>query len=276
MMNLEGDGWDTLPLLKRRIVAETGLDCSQFKEKYLKRRIAVRMRAWGVEDCAAYSRILSTEVSEREMLLKDITINVTYFFRDPKVFNMIEKEILPKIIYSKVKQKSRVVSLWSAGCASGEEPYSLGIVLHSLLGTKLPDFVVTVLGTDIDAFSLEVAKNGVYASNEVENVPPKYLRRYFTSDGNKYSVTDDIRSLVRFRHLDLFSDYRRSHFDIIFCRNVIIYFSREMQNKLFSHFYESLRSGGYLVLGKTEMLTGDAKDLFGVIDARERIYQKDI
>jgi chemotaxis protein methyltransferase CheR len=275
MMDLDGEGWETLPLLKRRIATETGLDCTQFKEKYLKRRIAVRMRAWGVEDCAAYSRILSTEVSEREMLLKDITINVTNFFRDPTLFSVFEKDVLPGIIHQKTKQKRRSVRLWSAGCASGEEPYSLGILLHSFLGKKLPNFVVSVLGTDIDAFSLNAARKGEYNPVEVESIPPKYLRRYFTSDGVKYSIKNDIRSLVRFKHLDLFSDSNMPHFDAIFCRNVIIYFSREMQNKLFSQFHKSLGSGGYLVLGKTEMLTGNAKDLFGVVNARERIYQKD-
>jgi chemotaxis protein methyltransferase CheR len=274
MMDMDGAGWDTLPLLKRRISAETGLDCTQFKEKYLKRRIAVRMRAWGVEDCTAYSRILTTELSEKEMLLKDITINVTNFFRDPKVFDVFKKEVLSEIIRNKVEQKRRSIRLWSAGCASGEEPYSLGILLHSTLGKELPNFIVSILGTDIDAYSLEAAKKGQYNPTEVENVPQNHLMRYFTFDHDKYSISDDVRRLVRFKHLDLFAENKLPYFDAIFCRNVIIYFSREMQNNLFTRFHDSLGLDGYLVLGKTEMLTGNAKDLFRVVNARERIYQK--
>lgn len=273
-MDLKEESSEAYEMLKRRILRETGLDCAKYKEKYFKRRIVARMRARGAETCKDYSRILGQDPSERELFLDNITINVTHFFRDSEAFRLLEEEIIPLIIYRKVKRRRRVIRLWSAGCASGEETYSLAILLMELLGDELPNFLVSITGSDIDAESLKRAENAIYEVQQMENVKPEYLNKYFDFFSGKYYVKKEVKELVKFKHLDLFSDKKAGHHDAIFCRNVVMYFTREMQNKLLMEFYDSLNDDGYLILGKTEMLVGDARNNFSIVNARERVYQK--
>ena len=261
-------------MLKREIFKDTSLDLNQYKPNYLKRRLGVRMRAKGVRSYDKYFRLLFSEPGEYEFLLKDVTINVTEFFRDPEVFRVMEDEILPWMIYSKVKHKRRVIRFWSAGCSSGEEAYSLAIIIKELLGEKFDTFISYIYGTDIDDTCLYTARIGKYLPRQVENVKPKYIKRYFTFDGELYKISDEIKNMVRFRKQDLFSSKLGGHFDLIVCRNVIIYFTKDMQDRLFESFYNSLNKDGYLILGKTEGLFGESRDRFEIINSRERIYQK--
>jgi chemotaxis protein methyltransferase CheR len=274
MVDLDGLDHKNFPLLKKKIFYDTSLDCHQFKDNYLKRRIAVRMHARKIPTYHRYILLLNSDPEEYKELLNDLTINVTQFFRDPEVFHLLEEEFLPLLIYSKVKSGRRVIRLWSAGCASGEEPYSLAIILHDLFGSEIDNFILSILGTDIDANSLKAAKVGEYLPRQVENVRLGYLNSYFKFDGEMYHLSEDIRDMVRFKKMDLFSDLKGGNFDIIMCRNVLIYFTKEMQQKLFENFYESLSWGGYLVLGKTETLTGEIQRKFDAVNTRERIYQK--
>ncbi|MGA1822025.1 MAG: CheR family methyltransferase [Thermoplasmatota archaeon] len=200
---------------------------------------------------------------------------MTHYFRDPETFQIIEKEILPLLIYEKVRNNRRVIRLWCAGCSSGEEAYSYAILLKDLLGEEFNEFIVSVHGTDIDSRSLEAAKKGRYLPRQVENVRPAFLKRYFTFDGEMYQVSDEIKGMVHFRKQDLFTGEKSKHYDLISCRNVFIYFSKEMQSKLFAEFYKGLNEGGYLVIGKTETLFGEARDRFLTINSRERIFQKE-
>jgi chemotaxis protein methyltransferase CheR len=262
------------PLLKKKIFNDTSLDCHQYKDSYLKRRIAVRMNAKKIPTYLEYMQLLSSDSGEYEALLKDLTINVTQFFRDPEVFHILEEEFIPLLIYHKVKSKKRGIRLWSAGCASGEEPYSLAIIMHDLLGSEKNNFMITILGTDIDEGSLKTAKRGEYLPRQVENVRLGYLNRYFQFEGEMYHLSDEIKEMVRFKKLDLFSGVRGGNFDLILCRNVMIYFTKDMQKKLIDNFFNALNLGGYLILGKTETLIGNPDHKFHVLNARERIYQK--
>ena len=252
-------------LLKREIHKDTELDFRQYKNNYLRRRFNVRMRARDITTYERYLRLIKS---------KDITINVTQFFRDPIVFKLIESEILPLIIYNKVKNKRKVIRLWSAGCASGEEAYSIAIILKELLAEKFDTFLASIYGTDIDDASLADARSGRYLPRQLENVKAKRLKRYFSKDGEMYVISDEIKEILRFKKQDLFSDLHNSHFDLILCRNVMIYFTKEMQDKLFMKFNKALNSSGYLVIGKTEGLFGRAQKDFKIINSRERIYQK--
>jgi chemotaxis protein methyltransferase CheR len=260
--------------LKREILKDTAIDFNQYKNNYLKRRLGVRMRACSVGTYDKYLNILTSNPTEYNLLLKDITINVTQFYRDPKVFKIIESELLPLIIYEKVKNKRRVIRVWSAGCATGEEPYSLAIALRDLLGEEFENFLVSIYGTDIDTISLSNAKIGKYLPRQVENIKPSFLKRYFSYDGEMYILSDKIKDMVRYKKHDLFTDNRLGHFDLILCRNVMIYFNKDMQEKLIARFYKALNFNGYLVIGKTEGLFGDIKDRFNIVNSRERIYQK--
>ncbi|MEM2899358.1 MAG: protein-glutamate O-methyltransferase CheR [Thermoplasmata archaeon] len=261
-------------LLKKKILRETNLDCTIYKENYLRRRILVRMRANGIDNYAGYIKFLTNNREEYKKLLDDITINVTQFFRDPETFKVIEEEVLPLIIYEKVRANRCTIRAWSAGCSSGEEAYSVAILLYDLLGEEFDKFIVSVLATDIDDEMLEIGKRGIYNIKQLENVKKEWLQTYFVKEKDNYRICNDIKGFVRFRKSNLSQSRNEKHFDLILCRNVVIYFSKEMQSQLYLNFYNALNSGGFLILGKTEILVGDAKDLFTTYNAKERIYRK--
>ena len=256
--------------LKQLIVQNLSLDCDQYKDGYLKRRFAVRMRARGVSDYGGYVQLLRSDPLEYDELMRDLTINVTQFFRDEAVFGVLEDEVLPLLIYRKVTLGDASIRIWSAGCSSGEEPYSIAILIRELLGEEY----VTIVASDIDDEVLESARRGRYMPRQIVNVPLPYLERYFTLDGDLYQLSPSIMNMVQFRNIDLFTKTAGSRFDMILCRNVVIYFNRDMQERLYIKFHRALQPGGYLVMGNTETLMGEATTLFTPVHLRERIYQK--
>ena len=249
------------------------MDLSQYKENCLKRRIDVRLRASGVQTYLEYLAVLKRDPSEYDRLLDDLTINVTQFFRDTETFKAIKDDVIRKIISSKQKQNKKIIRVWSAGCATGQEPYSIGILFNEILGRKISNFFISIYATDIDTNSLKKARAAEYDNDSVSDVDENMLRKYFRYDG-KYKLNEEITKMVKFKHHDLISDEPLTHVDIILCRNAIIYFSRELQQKLFRKFYEGLNKTGYLILGKTESLTGEPARMFKQVNMRERIYQK--
>lgn len=260
--------------LKRHILKAKALDCNQYKDSYLQRRFAVRMRARGVGSYADYVSLLSSDPREYDDLMRDITINVTQFFRDVPVFKALEEEIFPLMIYNKVLEKRSSIRIWSAGCSSGEEPYSLAIILRELMGEEFDNFALTIVGTDIDEEVLGTALEGRYLPRQVVNVPKPYLEKYFTLEGDTYQLSPEIMEMVSFRNVDLITSTAGSNFDMILCRNVVIYFTKEMQERLYMKFYHALNEGGYFVMGNTETLVGDAAKLLTSVKTRERIYTK--
>lgn len=262
--------------LKKKIFRCTSLDLGQYKDSYLQRRIGVRMRCCGVKAYSDYSSYLDAHPTEYDQLLDDLTINVTQFFRDPIVFRAMEEDVLPLLIYDKVNQGKNDITIWSAGCSSGEEPYSIAIMLRELLGEEFNNFAVKIIGSDIDDPSLEAASIGKYLPRQVTNIKKEYLERYFTLEGEMYQISQDILDMVEFRKIDLIASKPPARFDCIFCRNVVIYFTRDMQENLYMKFYDSLNHGGYFVMGNTETLVGEASHRFATFKSRERIYQKPI
>ncbi len=267
-----GEDLDFMVLLNR-ILKVRGLDCRQYRDKCLKRRIAVRMRANNVATYRDYMLVLKKNPSEYDELVDALTINVSSFFRDRGTFGVIQDTVLPQLISSKQKHNKKIIRLWSAGCASGEEPYSLAICLRELLGDRIEDFIISIYATDIDEGSLDKARLAEYDGQALRGVEEKRLGRYFTYNG-KYTVKREVKELVKFKRHDLISDEPLMHLDVILCRNVVIYFSRDSQEKLFQKFCDGLNPGGYLVIGKTETLTSRASRMFRPIDLKERVYQK--
>lgn len=260
--------------MKKRILQDTGLDCSKYKDPYLQRRFNVRMRSTGHQTYESYRQHLIKNPSEYEVLLSEITINVTQFFRDEPVFKALREEVLPMVIYQKVMENDPTIRVWSAGCSSGEEPYSVAMMLHDLLGDSFHQFKVEVLASDIDEDVLAAAEVGEYLPRQVTNVPKELLAAYFTCQDGSYRIKDEIKRMVRLKRIDLFSETAGSGFDMVLCRNVVIYFNREMQERLYLRFLSSLRPGGYFVMGNTETLVGPAAQGFQTAWSRERIYQK--
>lgn len=236
-------------------------------------RINVRIRALNAESYRDYMKIPDSNPDEYDLLLDKLTINVTQFFRDKTTFNAVRNTVLPALISDKKKGGRKLIRIWSAGCASEEEPYTISILLHEVLGSDINNFMISIYATDIDDAVMAKAKKGVYEYAALKGVEKKIIDKYFTYDG-RYHVASEIKRLVRFKHLDLISGENFAHIDIIFCRNVVIYFSKDLQKRLYNKFYDALNRGGYFVMGKTETLVGDARDKFRSINSMERIHQK--
>jgi len=260
-------------VLLNRIRKVRGLDCGHYKDKCLKRRIAVRMRANKVATYRDYVLVLKKDPSEYDRLLDALTINVSSFFRDRGTFNIIEDAVLPQLISSKQERNKKIIRIWSAGCATGEEPYSLAICLRELLGDRIDDLIISIYATDIDDGSLQKARLAEYDAQALREVEENRVRKYFTCNG-QYTVKTGVKDLVKFKRHDLISDRPLTHLDLILCRNVVIYFSRALQDKLFQNFHDGLNPGSYLVIGRTETLTGRTSKMFRPVDIRERVYQK--
>lgn len=264
---LEDDGFD---LLTAKITRERGFGCASYKEKCVRRRIAVRMRARSVHTFADYGLVLDRDPHEYELLLDALTINVTKFFRNPETFAAIDRELVPAL-YARVEPQLRI---WSAGCASGEEPYSLAMLMHRYATTQGRRFDrVEVLGTDLDRASLATAERAVYLEPTLSDTPPDIRQMYFSMQP-PYRIQPDVRVRVQFRRHDLLREPFPEPQHLICCRNVIIYFDRATQEALFERFAEALLPGGFLVLGRVETLFGPARTLFAPVDSRERLFRR--
>lgn len=261
-----------LNILIRKINRERGFDCNHYRTSYIKRRILTRLRANLLDNLEDYLRFLDKNPEEYNALLNALTINVTNFFRDKSVYELFKKNVLPKIIDKKKNRGQRMIRIWSAGCASGEEAYSIAMLVRDAIGLFNDEIVPTIIATDYDKKSLKIAKLGIYQEEKLKNVNEKHRRRYFKYDGD-YRVKPILKSMVKFKNLDLFADNPIKYVDAIFCRNVLIYFTRDEQKELISKFYSSLVDKGYLILGKSEKLVSSGKD-FLVLNGPERIYQK--
>ncbi len=229
-----------------------GFNCGAYKASYLERRIQTRLRSNHLQSYRDYYRLLRENPRELRALLDVLTINVTGFFRDSDIYEYLRLEVIPDILGLRDRIK-RSVRIWSAGCATGEEPYSIAMLVLEALAGDCTDHAISIYATDIDDRSLRVAAEGAYSERKLEAVPEALAGRYFSHDDN-YKVKDGIKSLIKFKRLDLLTDKGIKLCDAIFCRNVLIYFNQEDQEQVLNMFYENLKPGGYLVLGKTEIM----------------------
>mgnify|MGYP001614848622 CR=1 FL=1 len=256
----------------RFINKKRGIDLHSYRQSFTFRHLRSRMAETQSVDYLAYITYLKDNPKEIDLFLEDLSINVTHFFRDPEVFIAFKKGPLAELINRKGKNNLNLIRIWSAGCASGQEPYSLAIMMSEVLGKK-SNFVVKILATDVDNETLERAEIGEYEQKDLKEAGKKILEKYFQLVYNgKYSVNDEIRKMVRFRKQNLISDPGLKCMDIIFCRNVMIYFTREQQEILFKKFHQSLNPKGYLVIAKVENIWN--KDLFVSLNLYDRLYQK--
>jgi len=266
-----------LQALKEQIRTESGLFCQGYKEKCLRRRIGVRMRARGVHRYADYARLLDDDPGEYRRLLDTVTINVSKFFRNAEMWQLLRDRVVPELMEGR-----DAIRVWSAGAASGEEAYTVAIAFleHARREGRehrLRD--LTIEGTDIDERALERARAAEYGALALAETTEDVRERWFERRsegvaGDRFRVRDEVRRLVRFRQADLIREAFPGGLDLVFCRNVFIYFERELQEELLWRFHQALRPGGYLVLGKVETLLGPVVGRLETISARERIYRK--
>jgi chemotaxis methyl-accepting protein methylase len=260
--------------LAQVIAQGSGFTVEAYKEKCVRRRIAVRMRACGVHTYQDYQTLLERTPAEYELLRDALTINVTRFYRNAETWNRLRRDLVPQLCAEPMTR----LTAWSAGCSSGEEPYTLAALIADALdrsGRADQLDRVTIDATDVDRGSLERAAGGRYSTEALSEMPPELVRAYFEADGAEHRVIERLRRRVHVRRLDLNQEppVRRAY-HLILCRNVVIYFDRLMQEQLFQTFATALAPGGYLVLGKVETLFGPARDLLQLIDPRERIYRR--
>ncbi len=259
--------------LTEKISRARGVCCDAYKEKCLRRRINVRMRARGVHTFDDYSRVLDQDAREYESLLDTLTINVTKCYRNPETWEALTRTYLRPLW----RARGGKVRVWSAGCASGEEPYTLAMVLAETArgegrGADLAGCRIDA--TDVDRVSLDRTRAAEFADVAFSETPPALVRRYFTP-GPPARPVPALLDVVRVARHDLTRDPPpHPPYDLIVCRNVVIYFDRATQDRLFQRFVGALARGGLLVLGKVETLFGKARDALTLEDARERIYRK--
>ncbi len=260
-----------LDALLAKIAGARGVGCTSYKESCLRRRLAVRMRARGVHTYEQYAAVLDQDTGEYERLLDALTINVSKLFRNREMWDALAASVLPSLW----DESGGRVHCWSAGCASGEEPYTLAILLLEIARRRRdPPDGIRIDATDFDRASLSRAADGVYPDAAFEEAPADLVARYFTADTPR-RILPDIRRHVRLLRHDLLQEPPPAPpYDLIMCRNVVIYFDRPTQDRLFLSFVDALRPGGFLVLGKVEILFGGARERLVLENPRERLYRR--
>jgi chemotaxis protein methyltransferase CheR len=259
--------------LLEKVERECGFSCASYKHSCLRRRIRTRMR---VRECAtyeAYMALLDREPRELGRLVDALTINVTRFFRNRYVWDAIATLVVPGLWGRELPE----VRAWSAGCASGEEAFSLAMLFHrhaAVNGMLAQIGRVTVTGTDVDAHVLVEAGQASYSEADLEEVPIELRDRYFSATA-PFQPAPGLRRMVRYQKHDLLTDHGSMGTQhVIICRNVLIYFERTVQEQLIQRFRDSLEPGGYLILGKVESLFGASRRGFEPVAQRERIFRK--
>ena len=249
----------------------TGHDFSYYKINTVLRRVQRRMQVLNLTQPEAYVKALRTDVREAEALFQDLLINVTSFFRDPEVFDLLRREVIPQIVRN--ARVSRTIRVWVPGCSSGEEAYSIAILFAEAIAREKDKPDVQIFATDIDEEMLRRARIGVYMLSDVADLPPELVNRYFTATEDGFSVNPTIRDMVRVSAHSVIKDPPFSRLDLVSCRNLLIYFDHRLQSRVLPLFHYSLRQGGWLLLGSAENLAG-RDDLFDVVAREERIYRK--
>ena len=248
-----------------------GFDFTGYKRSSLMRRVDRRMTQVGCTDYAEYLDHLELHGDEFTALFNTILINVTGFFRDAEAWDHLARDVLPGLLAA--RSPGQPLRMWSAGCASGAEAYTLAMVLAELMGVAEFRDRVKIYATDVDEEALTHARHGSYAAREVRGIPPELLDRYFDLTGGRYVFRKDLRRSVIFGRNDLVQDAPISRIDLLVCRNTLMYFTAETQARILTRFHFALNPGGVLLLGKAEMLLSHG-ELFTPVELKRRIFRK--
>jgi two-component system CheB/CheR fusion protein len=253
--------------------AQTGHDFSQYKLKTIQRRVERRMAVQQVEKLDEYVKYLQQNSAEVEALFLDLLIGVTQFFRDPEVFAALEAQVIPRLFEGKAA--GEMIRVWTSGCSTGEEAYSLAILLQEHSELLKRSYKLQVFGTDIDSRAIERARAGRYPASIAADVSPERLARFFVRepDGSAYRIHKRIRDLLVFSEHDVIKDPPFSKLDLLSCRNLLIYMGGELQKKLIPLFHYALNPAGVLLLGTSETV-GDFTRLFSALDRKAKLYQR--
>ena len=245
------------------IKRKTGIDLSLYKESQMKRRLTSLYEKKGYQNFNDFYTAIHNDQATLEEFLDRMTINVSEFYRNPQRWEVLDKTILPKLLAANKKLK-----IWSAACSTGEEPYSLAMVLAS----HVPLRDVSIFATDLDVGVLERAKVGLYPERALKDAPPAVVKDYFVNDGAYYQVKDEIKRTVTFKQHNLLDDRYGNGYDLIVCRNVMIYFTEEAKDQIYTNFSKALKPGGILFVGSTEQIFNPSK--YGFESVATFFYEK--
>src|SRR6516162_7594670 len=248
-----------------------GFDFTGYKRSSLSRRIRKRMHEAGAGNYVDYRDQLESSAEEFGYLFNTILINVTSFFRDVEAWTYLQREIMPELIAD--TEGSEDIRIWSAGCASGEEAYSLAIAFAEALGIEETAKRVKIYGTDVDEEALRDARAGLYPAKALESLPTELRDKYFDKNGGQFAFRPDLRRRVIFGRHDITRDAPISRLDMLICRNTLMYFNVETQSHVIDRFHFALREGAFLFLGKAEMLLSDG-ERFEVVSMRQRVFKR--
>ena len=257
--------------LQRILKDRRRFNLESYKDKCMKRRIAIRVRATRCGTCEEYAALVERDGHELDRLVKVLTIHVSQFFRNPPTFEKLRSDVIPHQ-FDRCRAADTALRIWSVGCAAGEEPYSLAIMLREYFAEEMAEVPVSIVATDVDDDVLGRARDGVYGEDRLTGIEPSLRERYFAERAGQFFLRDEIRRMVTFRKGDLFHVDEYPPCDLILCRNVLIYFERSQQERIIRGFAQALPLGGILVLGKSETLVGETRRLFQTICPVERIY----
>jgi two-component system CheB/CheR fusion protein len=264
---------DFLQTLFSLLRSRTGVDFSLYKHSTLRRRILRRMLLHKMDNLSAYVDYLRVHVVEMDALFNDLLINVTGFFRDPRVFETLKRRIIPKLIKNRLNDSA--LRIWVSGCSSGEEAYSMAMTVTEIFEANRTRVNAQIFATDISEVSLEKARAGIYPENIMLDVSPERLRRFFVKTNGKYQVSKAIRDMCVFARQNLVVDPPFSNVDLISCRNVLIYLGPLLQKKIMPVFHYALKPNGFLLLGASEAI-GSVSDLFSLVDKKHKLYARKV
>jgi two-component system CheB/CheR fusion protein len=266
--NLSDD--DTLGKIFQLVKNQTNVDFSNYKPSTAGRRIQRRMHVNRIETLADYLQHIMRTPREVSQLYNEMLIGVTNFFRDPEIFDKLEKDIIPELLRD--RDRKNPIRVWCSGCSTGEEAYTLAILFKEATDACGRPIDVKIFATDIDRDSLEFASAGIFPESIADDLSPERLQRYFRSTSGKYQISRQIREMVVFAPHNLINDPPFTRIDLISCRNLLIYLQPVLQKKIFSYFCFSLNPGGYLMLGSSESI-GDCNDQFRTLSSKGKLYQ---
>ncbi|MBA2409923.1 MAG: protein-glutamate O-methyltransferase CheR [Gammaproteobacteria bacterium] len=255
----------------RLMHAARGIDFRHYKRNTFRRRLARRMAVHSIVELDAYADFLDDNQAELQALCQDVLIRVTGFFRDPKAFKGLSKTVFPALLEKRAVRNP--LRIWVPGCASGEEAYSIAICLVEFLGARAPEVPIQIFGTDVNEEIIATARAGRYPESIAEDISEARLKRFFVRIDDGYQVTKSIRDLCLFARQNVTRDAPFSKLDLVSCRNLLIYFDRELQKQVIFQFHYALKRGGFLVLGLAESI-GACAGLFELVDNKHKIYQR--
>lgn len=256
--------------LIEKIYTERGFDFRHYAKASLNRRFLRRLLCRGVNSYQAYMELLDRDEEEYDKLFNEAVVRVTRFLRNERAF-----AALSKALETKLKEKTdKTIRIWSAGCCTGQEPYTVAMQIHSLLGDDTSNWQVEIIATDIDHKGLEEGRKGWFSKQAMEDIPVRWLESYFIPSGGGYQVCNSLKEWVTFTNHNLVSEAGLFELDIIVCRNVLIYFEPLLQVRILERFAEGLNDKGLLLLGRYEMPMNQARNRFSTIDFDARLYRK--